>query len=426
MSLTNLPLPKPTAHRRMCRTVFAALPLLMLLAACSQENTGSAPPVVKPEVSAVTLDPQSVAITAELPGRTSASVIAEVRPQVGGIIRSRNFKEGSDVKQGDVLYEIDPAFYQAAFDNAKATLERAQGAVPTAKARFERYSNLNRTNIVSQQDLDDARSTFAQAQADVDAATAALETARINLDYTKIRAPIDGRVDASTVTVGALVTTGQTTALTTIRTLDPINVDVTQSSANLLKFRRAVAEGRLKTNGTNVAVRLTLEDGSTYAQTGTLEFSEATVAEAVGTINVRATFPNPDRLLLPGMYVRATIEEGVAENSYLIPQRAVTRNTKGQPTAKFVTADGKVEDRVLSVQRNIGNNWLVSEGMKEGDRVIVEGSQRIAAGQEVTVSAVTIDDTTGELRQASVAGAKAPASAELAGADSNSITGAIK
>ncbi|EJN02166.1 efflux RND transporter periplasmic adaptor subunit [Phyllobacterium sp. YR531] len=401
-----------------------AVPLLVLLAACNQESKSTPPPTVTPEVSAVTLEPQPVAITAELPGRTSASVIAEVRPQVGGIIRSRNFREGSDVKQGDVLYEIDPSFYQAAYDNAKAAVERAQGALPTAKARFDRYANLNKTNVISQQDLDDSQSTYAQAQADVAAANAALETARINLDYTKIRAPIDGRVDASTVTVGALVTAGQTTALATIRKLDPINVDVTQSSVNFLKLRHALDEGRLKRDGSNVSVSLALEDGSTYKQTGTLEFSEATVAESVGTINVRATFPNPDRMLLPGMYVRATVEEGVAENSYLVPQRAVSRNTKGEATAKFVTAEGKVEDRVLPVQRAIGNNWLVSEGVKQGDRVIVEGSQRISTGQEVNVSVVTIDDATGVLRQASLP--SDGQSAELAQAEKTVATGAVE
>ncbi|MEP7456484.1 efflux RND transporter periplasmic adaptor subunit [Phyllobacterium sp. SB3] len=405
------------------QSVLLAVPLLTLLAACSQEKT-TPPPATRPEVSAVTLDPQPVSVTAELPGRTSASVVAEVRPQVGGIIRSRNFREGSDVKQGDVLYEIDPSFYQAAYDNANAALERARGALPTAKARFDRYANLNKTNVISQQDLDDSQSTYAQAQADVAAATAALETARINLDYTKIRAPIDGRIDASTVTVGALVTASQTAALATIRKLDPINVDVTQSSVSFLRLRHAVDEGRLKRDGSNISVSLTLEDGSIYKQSGTLEFSEATVAESVGTINVRATFPNPDRLLLPGMYVRATIEEGVAENSYLVPQRAVTRNPKGEAMAKFVTADGKVEDRILPVQRAIGNNWLVSEGVRQGDRVIVEGSQSIAPGQDVNVSVVTIDDATGDLRQAALPNGTSPA--ELVRADKSSVTAAVE
>ncbi|UWU23369.1 efflux RND transporter periplasmic adaptor subunit [Rhizobium sp. CB3060] len=380
--------------------VAAGIAATLLLAGCNEQKAAqNNAPAVKTEVSAMTLHPQSVAITAELPGRTSAYLIAEVRPQVGGIIRSRNFKEGSEVKAGDVLYEIDPATYQAAYDSAAAALQKAEGAIPSAQAKMDRYKGLSAQNAVSQQDYDTAQATLVQAQADVASAKAALETARINLDYTKLRAPIGGRVDASTVTVGALVTADQTTALTTIRQLDPMNVDVTQSSTNLLEFRRAIAEGRLKTSGDNVSVHLTLEDGSDYKQTGKLQFSEASVAETVGTITVRAVFPNPERVLLPGMYVRASIEEAVAENSYLLPQRAVFRNTKGEPTAMFVTADNKVQQRVLKVQRSVGNSWLVNEGMQDGDRLVVEGSQRVRDGQEVNVAAVTIDDATGEVKQ---------------------------
>jgi membrane fusion protein (multidrug efflux system) len=399
----------------------------LLLSGCNQQkSTQNNAPAVKQEVSAVTLHPQSVAITAELPGRTTAYLIAEVRPQVGGIIRARNFQEGSEVKEGDVLYEIDPAAYQAAYDSAAAALQKAQGGVPSAQAKLDRYKGLSAQNAVSQQDFDDAQASLVQAQADVAAAKAALEIARINLDYTEIRAPISGRVDASTVTVGALVTADQTTALTTIRKLDPINVDVTQSSTNLLKFRRAVKEGRLKTSGEDVSVHLTLEDGSTYNQVGKLEFSEAVVAEAVGTITIRIVFPNPDRILLPGMYVRALIEEGVADNSFLVPQRAVTRNTKGEPTAKFVSADGKVQERVLAVQRSIGNSWLVNEGLKDGDQVIVEGSQRVRDGQDVTVASVTIDDASGELKQASANDGKSSDQSKLDEADKSVTTGSTK
>ncbi|MBB3612641.1 membrane fusion protein (multidrug efflux system) [Rhizobium sp. BK602] len=349
----------------------------------------------------MTLHPQSVAITAEVPGRTAASLVAEVRPQVGGIIRSRNFKEGSEVKAGDVLYEIDPSSYQASYDSAVATLQKAEGAVPSAQSKVARYKGLTAQDAVSKQDLDDALSTLAQANADVASAKASLETARINLDYTKIRAPISGRIDASSVTVGALVTAEQTTALATINLLDPINVDVTQSSTNLLALRRAIAEGRLKTSGENISINLKLEDGSQYSKPGSFEFLEASVSETVGTVTARAVFPNPDRLLLPGMYVRATIQEGVAENSFLVPQRAVTRNTKGEPTAFFVNADGKVQQRVLKVQRSIGNSWLVNEGMTDGDRVIVEGLQRVRDGQEVKVDDVKVNDATGELSQVS-------------------------
>jgi membrane fusion protein (multidrug efflux system) len=401
--------------------------IALALAGCNQDKAAQATaPAVKPEVSAVTLRPQSVAITAELPGRTSAYLTAEVRPQVGGIIRSRNFREGSEVEKGDVLYEIDPAPYQAAYDSAQAQLQRAKGAVPSAQAKLDRYTGLSAQSAVSQQEFDDARATLVQAQADVASATAALEAARINLGFTKILAPISGRVDASTVTVGALVTANQTTSLTTIREFDPINVDVTQSSANLLRFRRAVEEGRLKISGDNVSVHLTLEDGSSYNQTGKLQFSEAAVAETVGTITVRVVFPNPDRILLPGMYVRASLEEGVAENSFLVPQRAVTRNTKGEPTAKFVTTDGKVQERVLSVQRSIGNSWLVSAGLTDGDQVIVEGGQRVRDGQDVKVSAVTIDESTGVVKQAAQDSAKPADQAKLDEADKSVTTGATK
>lgn len=400
----------------------AGLVAAVMLAGCNQQNTAqNNAPAVKTEVSAMALHPQSVAITAELPGRTSAYLVAEVRPQVGGIIRSRNFKEGSEVKEGDVLYEIDPASYQASYDSAVAALQKAEGALPSAQSKVDRYKSLTAQDAVSKQNLDDAVSTLAQANADIASAKAALETARINLNYTKMRAPIAGRVDASAVTVGALVTADQTTALTTIRQLDPINVDVTQSSTNLLEFRRAIAEGRLKTSGDNVSVHLTLEDNSQYKETGKLEFAEAAVAETVGTITVRAVFPNPDRVLLPGMYVRATLQEGIAENSFLVPQRAVTRNTKGEPIAMFVTADNKVQQRVLKVQRSIGNSWLVSEDIKDGERVIVEGSQRVRDGQEVNVSPVTIDDATGEVKQATADG-KPAEQAALEKADTKSAS----
>lgn len=405
----------------------AVLGIGLALAGCNQQKAAqNNAPAVKTEVSAVALHPQSVAITAEMPGRTSAYLIAEVRPQVGGIIRSRNFREGSEVEKGDLLYEIDPAPYQAAYDSAEAALQRAKGAVPSAQAKLDRYTGLSAQSAVSKQEFDDARAALVQAQADVASATAALETARINLGFTKIVAPIGGRVDASTVTVGALVTANQTTALTTIRDLDPMNVDVTQSSANLLKFRRAVEEGRLKINGDNVSVHLTLEDGSSYDQVGQLQFSEAAVAETVGTITVRVNFPNPKRVLLPGMYVRASLQEGVAENSFLVPQRAVTRNTKGEPTAKFVSADGKVEERVLSVQRSIGNSWLVNSGLNDGDQVIVEGTQRVRNGQDVKVTLVTIDDATGTVKQASADGAKPANQAASDEADQTVTTGSTK
>ena len=333
------------------------------------------------------------------PGRTTASLVAEVRPQVGGIIEQRLFTEGSEVKEGDALYQIEPASYKAAYESAAADLQRAEATVPSAQSMVTRYQGLIKQSAVSKQDLDNAVASLAQAKADVAAAKAALETARINLDYTSIKAPISGRIDRSTLTPGALVTASQDTALTTIRTLDPINVDVTQSSTNLLNLRQAIQDGRIKISGENVSVRLKLENGAIYPLPGKLEFAESAVSETTGTFTLRATFPNPDRLLLPGMYVRALVEEGVAPNSFLLPQRGVSRNAKGEPTGLFVNAENKVEERVLEVRQSVGNNWLVNGGVAAGDRVIVEGSQLVRAGQEVQAVDVIVDDTTGEVRE---------------------------
>lgn len=369
----------------------------LLLSACNDKAAAPPAPAPQAQVSVQVLRPQSVAITAELPGRISANLIAEVRPQVNGIVTSRLFKEGSEVEAGAILYEIDPASYQAALDSSLAALQRAEAAVPSAQAKVDRFRDLIRQNAVSKQDLDDANSALAQGAADVAAARANVATARINLAYTKVRAPISGRVDKSSLTPGALVTANQTVLLTTIRKLDPINVDVIQSSTNLLRFRSDIAAGKLKTSGTNVAVKLKLDTG-TYAQDGQLEFAEANIDETTGTFTVRAEFPNPDRLLLPGMFVRAVIQEGIAENSFLVPQRAVTRNPKGEAVAKFVAKDGKVEERVLVTSRNIGNSWLVERGVGDADRVIVEGGQLVRAGQTVTPNEVTVDEASGEIR----------------------------
>lgn len=376
----------------------------LLLAGCdSQQPAGAGPGGPggqgRPQVGVVTVHPQSVAITAEMPGRTVASLVAEVRPQVGGIIKQRLFEEGAEVKAGDALYQIDPASYQAAYDSAVASQQKAEAAVPSAQSKVDRYEGLIKQNAVSKQDYDDAVASLAQAKADVAAAKADVETARINLAYTRITAPIGGRIDKSTLTPGALVTASQDTALTTIRTLDPINVDVTQSSTNLLNLRLAIRDGRIKISGDNVQVRLKLDNGEMYPYPGTLEFTSAYVDTTTGTYGVRARFPNPDRLLLPGMYVRAIVEEGVAPDSFLVPQRGVSRNTKGEPVALVVSADNKVEQRVLDVARSVGNNWLVDSGIKDGDRVIVEGSQFARPGQDVTPVDVVVDDTTGEVRE---------------------------
>ena len=379
----------------------STLALLLALVGCDGREAGQpqGPGAQgRPQVGVVTVRPQSVAITAEMPGRTTASLVAEVRPQVGGIITSRLFEEGSEVKAGDALYQIDPASYQAAYDSAVASQQKAEAAVPSAQSKVERYQGLIKQNAVSKQDYDDAVASLAQAKADVAAAKADVDTARINLDYTRITAPIGGRIDKSTLTPGALVTASQDTALTTIRTLDPINVDVTQSSTNLLNLRQAIREGRIKISGDRVQVRLELDNGETYAHPGTLEFTSAYVDTTTGTYGVRAQFPNPDRLLLPGMYVRAVIEEGVAPDSFLVPQRGVTRNSKGEPVALVVNADNKVEQRVLAVSRSVGNNWLVDDGITDGDRVIVEGSQFARPGQDVTPVDVVVDESTGEVR----------------------------
>lgn len=390
-----------------------ALLLAMALAACNSEKAAAPPPQPQLQVSVVSLHPQPVAITAELPGRVSASLIAEIRPQVSGIIKARLYREGSEVKAGDVLYEIDPAPYQAALDSALAAQHKAEAAVTNAQVRADRYRELLQRNAGSKQDADDAAATLGQAQADVAAAKANVEAARINLAYTKVTAPIDGRIDKSALTQGALVTANQAAILTTIRKLDPINVDVTQSSTNLLKFRNDIASGRLKFTGPNVAVKLKLDTGDAYAQSGKLEFAEANIDETTGTFTVRAEFPNPERLLLPGMFVRAVIQEGIAENNFLLPQRAVGRNTKGEATAKFVSAEGKVEERVLATRRNIGNNWLVDSGVKDGERIIVEGGQLVRPGQTVTANEVSVDEATGELKSANRR-AELPASANTA------------
>ncbi len=389
-----------TSHPSPRRAALGGSLLLgLLLGGCGQDQGAAqkaSPP--RPEVSVVTLHPQSVAITTELAGRTTASLTAEVRPQVNGIIQTRLFQEGSEVAAGAELYQIDPASYQAAYDSAVAAQQKAEASVPSAAAKVERYQNLVKQNAVSKQDYDDAVATLAQAKADVASAKASVETARINLEYTKIVAPIGGRIDKSSLTPGALVTASQTTALTTIRKLDPINVDVTESSTNLLNWRQAVQDGRIKYTGPDVSIKLKLDNGTIYAQTGKLAFFESNVSESTGTFALRAEFPNPDRLLLPGMYVRALIEEGVAENSFVVPQRGVTRNTKGEATAMIVTAEGKVEQRVLSVGKSVGNNWLANAGVKDGDRVIVEGTQLVRPGQDVTAVEVTIDENTGEVR----------------------------
>jgi len=355
----------------------------ILISGCNdKKNAGQKPPAATPEVGVITIQPQRVVITTELPGRTSPFLIAEVRPQVGGIIQKRLFTEGSDVKAGQVLYQIDSASYQAAYASVKASEARAEANLIAVRLKAERYRDLVGIKAVSQQDNDDAQASLKQAEADVAATKAAVETARINLAYTKITAPISGRIGRSTVTAGALVTASQTAALATIQQLGSIYVDVTQSNSDMLKLKRNLENGTMKKSG-SAQVKLLLEDGSAYPLTGTLKFSEVTVDQSTGSVTLRAVFPNPKQSLLPGMFVRAILEEGVDEKGILIPQRGVTRNPKGEAVIMVVGAEEKVEPRTIQVVRTVGDSWLVSGGVKAGDRVILEGIQRARPGTPV-------------------------------------------
>jgi membrane fusion protein, multidrug efflux system len=364
--------------------------LLVVVAAGLAGCSPSAPPQsapAAPQVGVLTVQQRQVAIRTSLPGRTAPTMIAEVRPQVTGIIQSRNFTEGAEVKAGTTLYQLDPATYQAAYDSAKAAVAKAESSLQTARLRADRYKELLAINFLSQQAYDEADATLRQSEADVAVAKAAAETARINLAYTKVTAPISGRIGVSAVTAGALVTANQQAVLATIQQLNPIFVDVTQSSTEVLRLRRALASGTLKKPAANATrVELLLEDGTPYPNEGTLQFSDVTVDPATGAVTLRALFPNPQGVLLPGMYVRAVIEEGVREAAIVVPQQAVTRDTKGDAIAMVVGADGKVESRKLQVARTLGNEWLVDAGLQPGERVIVDGLQRARPG--VAVQAV--------------------------------------
>ncbi|WP_343711348.1 multidrug efflux RND transporter periplasmic adaptor subunit AcrA [Kosakonia radicincitans] len=345
-----------------------------------------------PEVGVVTVKTEPLQITTELPGRTTAFRIAEVRPQVSGIILKRNFTEGSDVEAGVSLYQIDPATYQAAYDSAKGDLAKAQAAANIAQMTVNRYQKLLGTKYISQQDYDTAQADAQQANATVVAAKAAVESARINLAYTKVISPISGRIGTSTVTEGALVQSGQTTALTTVQQLDPIYVDVTQSSNDFLRLQQEMANGTLKQDNGKAKVQLVTNDGVQYAQEGTLEFSGVTVDQTTGSITLRAVFPNPDHSLLPGMFVRAKLEEGVNPNAMLVPQQGVTRTPRGDATAMVVGEGDKVEVRNIVASQAIGDKWLVTEGLKSGDRVIIAGLQKVKPGVQVKAQEVTSDN----------------------------------
>lgn len=370
-------------------TLFTGIAGALLLNGCGKtQPAGATIPAPPPEVGVVVIQPQRVALTTELAGRTAAYLVAEVRPQVNGIVQKRLFTEGSDVKAGQVLYQIDPSTYRAAHASARASLSRAEATLVSARLKAERYRELVKINAVSQQDYDDAHAALKQAEADVEACKAALESARINLAYTRITAPISGRIGRSLITTGALMTANQATPLATIQQLSPAYVDITQSSAELLRLKHALASGQMKGGGQGgTRVRLFLEDGTPYPQEGELKFSDVTVDQSTGSVTLRCVFPNPKQLLLPGMYVRAVIREGISDDAILAPQRGVTRNPAGKPSALVVGADGKVESRVLTVSRTIGDSWLVTEGLKAGDRLIVEGTQKAKPGATVKVVA---------------------------------------
>lgn len=364
--------------------------LSLISGGCDRQQKSQSPAPIA-EVSAVTVQPQQVILTTELPGRTSARLVAEIRPQVSGLIQKRLFTEGSYVKAGQMLYRIDPAPFQATLDNANASLGRAEANLPAIRSRAERFKELLVDKAVSQQDYDDAAAALKQAEADVQYWKATVEMALINLGYTRIIAPISGRIGISNVTEGALVTAHQPAALATIQQLDPIYVDVPQSTTELLRLQRRLEEGHLKYASKNQnKVKLILEDGTEYPLEGTLQFRDVTVDPSTGSVILRVIFPNPKGVLLPGMFVRAIVKEGVNKQALLIPQQAVSRDPKGNPVALIVDAEGKVQQRMLTVDRTIGDKWLVSSGIAQGDRVIVEGMQKVRPGASVKV--IPFDD----------------------------------
>jgi len=367
--------------------------VLTATSGCDDQPTRAAASTPQPVVAAAvavtvqTLVRQEIPVSSVLPGRTAPFRVAEVRPQVGGVLRERLFTEGEAVRAGQPLFQIDPAPFEAALRRAEAALARIEATERLALSTANRLRSLARSQVVSEQNLENAEATLRQAQADILSARAALETARIDINYTRVASPISGRTNRSNVTPGALVTGNQPTALVSVTQLDPMLVDITQSSSALLQQRRDVASGALRRPSADRAVaRLLLEDGSEYPHAGEIQFSEVIVDQGTGSVTIRAVFPNPDQLLLPGMFVRARIEEGVTDRALLVPQRAVMRTPRGEPMAFVVNAEGVVESRVLRASRVIGNDWLVTEGVAPGDRVIIEGLQRVRAGTRVQPS----------------------------------------
>ncbi len=384
------------------------LAALLATAGCSPSPPAAAP-ATPPQVGVHTVVAQRQAILAELPGRTSASQVAEIRPQVGGIVQRRLFTEGALVKAGQPLYQIDPASYQADVASAQAALAKTEATLAAARLTAARQAELLKIDAISRQLADDSQAALQQAQADVGVARATLDARRISLERTRISAPINGRTDLSSVTAGALVSAGQATALTTVQQLDPMVVDLVQSSAELLALKRELASGKLaKGDADEAPVRIVLEDGSAYPQPGKLKFSGVTVDKGTGAVTLRALVPNPDGVLLPGMFVRARLETAVAEQALLVPQQGVTRSAAGEAQALVVGAGGKVERRALTLGPAIGNRWLVEAGLKPGDQVITEGLQRVRVGQVVVATAA------GAAKPAGAASGPGAASAALA------------
>jgi membrane fusion protein (multidrug efflux system) len=373
-----------TTHpKTLLRAGFAAAFIGLAVAGCGPAKPAAAP-APPAQVSVVTVHRSSVPITMELPGRTSPYLVAQIRARVDGIVKKRDFKEGGDVKTGQALYQIDPAPYVAALNSAKAALQKAQANLASATALAERYKVLVTANAVSKQDYDNAVAARGQAEADVATGKAMVATAQINLDYTNVTSPIAGRSGPSLVTQGAYVQTSAATLLTTVQQIDPIYVDLTQSSVDGLQLRRDIASGQLKVAGPNQAkVVLTLEDGTQYPLPGALQFSDITVNQGTGSVTVRAVFPNPQFVLLPGMFVRASIQEGVADNATLVPQVGVTHNPQGDATALVVGPDNKVASRTLQLKSTRGDQWIVQGGLADGERVIVAGVQKVQPGAVV-------------------------------------------
>lgn len=360
------------------------LAAIVLLAGCSQTDAPVQQTQPAPEVGYITVEAQPFTLVNELPGRTSPYQVAEVRPQVTGILEQRLFEEGDTVEAGQALYQIDDRLYQTSLASARADLASAQATLEKVQLQADRYERLIGNGAISQQDLDEARANLNESRARVDAARAAVATARINLDYTTIKAPISGRIGRSDVTAGALVTANQANALVTIRQLDPIYVDLTQSYSDLQALRSAMTQGQLQTVGEDqAAVTLVHQNGATYAQSGTLQFSEFAVDETTGSVTLRALFPNPDDTLLPGMFVRARLPQAERRDAILVPQKGISREPNGQATALVLGAGDTVEKRQVVADKAVGNQWLISEGLSDGDRLIVEGLQKIRVGMPV-------------------------------------------